>query len=121
VARIPIPLADKYRGKGQVFEIGASVEWPEGFGTQFRFREGFHVPGGATFGMPFQNGLAVVGILAGQFYVPSPARVQVQLPDVAVEVLPDGLEPELELLWELGGPLIGVADNGEYDPLSSST
>jgi hypothetical protein len=114
VARVPLPLEPKLQGARQSFEVGASVEWPEGRGYQVRFRSGGHVPGDVEFRSPFQTGLSVAAALTGHIHLPSPAQFTLQLPHDVCQELPPSAVRECRILWKLG-------DADDFDPLAGSS
>jgi hypothetical protein len=109
VARVPLPLEEKFQGQQHTFDVGTSVEWPHGPGNQVRHREGYRVPGNAKFGSRFQTGLSIAAALTGQVYLSKPASVKILLPRNVPTELPAGLQPELSVIWQLGDEIPGEA------------
>lgn len=103
-ARLAIPVPEKLQGKRQSFEVGASVEYPEGKGRQLRFRDGLLVRGNSSFGNAFGTALTVAGAATGMLVISSPATATIDLPTDVAEELENNLEPEIETLWQLGDP-----------------
>ncbi len=103
-ARLAIPVPEKLQGKRQSFEVGASVEYPEGKGRQLRFRDGVFLRANSNFGNAFHTALTVAGAATGMLVLSSPATAKIDLPSDVAEVLEDNLEPEIETLWQLGDP-----------------
>jgi hypothetical protein len=102
MARIPFPLAEKYQGKIQVFEVGASVEYPDGKGERLRFCDGIFIRSNAKFGKGFSTALALAGAVSGNIVLTTPATTDVPLPTGVAEELPEGIEPEIATKWRLG-------------------
>ena len=104
VASIAIPLPKKLQGKRQAFEVGASVDYPQGKGRRLRFRDGIFLRTNANFGNRFGTALTVAGAATGQIVLSNPATTAVELPvDVAEDVSQD-LKPEIKTLWKLDDP-----------------
>lgn len=105
MARVAVPLPVDLQGRNQSFEVGASVEYPEGKGRQLRFRDGITLRTNSNFGSAFTKGLMVAGALTGQIVYESPATVSLPLPkDVAEEIAIQDKLPSMETLWKLGDP-----------------
>jgi hypothetical protein len=85
IAKIPLAVPAQLRGKWQPFEVGASVEFPQGAGKLLRFRDGVALRSNSQFGNPFGTTLTVVGALTGQIVLASPATIKLQLPNNVVE------------------------------------
>jgi hypothetical protein len=101
-ARMAIPIPANLQGKRQSFEVGASVEYPEGKGRRLRFHDGISLRANSNFGNAFHTALTVAGAATGMLVLSRPAKVTIDLPvGVAVEI-PDGMEPEIKTLWHLG-------------------
>jgi len=105
-ARMPIPIPAKFQGKRQSFEVGASVNYPEGRGNRIRFRDGFSVRANSTFEDSLGTLLTVASVTAGHVYLKSPATQVIQLPTEVTEEIPEDLKPEVMILWQLGDPQI---------------
>ena len=104
VARVAIPVPANLQGKRQSFEVGASVEYPQGKGKTLRFHDGIVFRTNSSFGDAFGTGLAVAAALTGQIFIPKPETVQLELPSSVAEEIPDGLCPTITTLWRLGDP-----------------
>jgi hypothetical protein len=100
VASLPISLPLQLQGKRQSFEVGASVEYPEGKGRRLRYRDGQFLRTNTNFGNAFATALTVAGALGGQIVLSSPATVTLQLPNTAVEQAPEEAAPQLQTLWK---------------------
>ncbi len=101
VARVPRGLL----GRRQRFEVGASVEFPDGRGRRVRFRGGAALRANSRFGNAFVSTLTVAGALAGHVVYTSPSVVEVGLPNEAVEDTAElGIGVAVETLWRLGDP-----------------
>jgi hypothetical protein len=104
VARIAVPIPANLQGKRQSFEVGASVDYPQGKGRRLRFRDGIVLRANANFGNAFGTALTVAGALTGQIVISTPATTTLELPAAVAEDVPDGLGPKISTLWKLGDP-----------------
>ena len=102
VARIAIPLPEKLQGRRQSFEVGASVEYPDGKGRRLRFADGIILRANSNFGNAFDTALTVAGALSGQIVYSSPATATIDLPKGVAEDVTESLEPEIDTVWKLG-------------------
>jgi len=110
VAKIPIPLPEKVRGKQQSFDVGASVNYPNGKGRRLRFKDGLTIRTNSNFGDTFGTALTVAGALTGQIVLSSPANVKLKLPENGAANLPDDVEPSIVTVWKLGDPPLNAED-----------
>lgn len=101
-ARLAIPIAEKLQGKRQSFEVGASVDYPDGKGKQLRFFDGIFIRTNSNFGDTFSTALTIAAAATGSLYLSSPATAKVNLPTDVAEEIPADLEPEIKTLWQLG-------------------
>ena len=104
VARIAIPVPEKLQGKRQSFEVGASVNYPDGKGQRLRFRDGVFIRSNTNFGTSFGTALTIAGAATGSIVLSKPATATVELPVGVTEEIPDNLEPEIKTLWKMGDP-----------------
>ena len=104
VATLPIPLQRNVQGKLQAFEVGASVEYPQGKGRRLRYRDGVFLRRNSYFDDPVGRAITLAGFLTGHVMLSSPATATVQLPTGASEDLPGGSEPRTTTIWKLGDP-----------------
>lgn len=110
VASIAIPLPKKLQGKRQSFEVGASVDYPQGKGNRLRFRDGIFLRGNSKFGDKFGTALTLAGAATGQIVLSKPATATVAFPADVAEDIPDDLEAQVRTLWKLGdAPLKDIA------------
>lgn len=106
VATVCLPLPHESQGKKQKFEVGASVDYPEGRGRMLRFRDGLALRGDSDFGDAFGTAVSVAGALVGTFVLSSPATITLRLPTGVAEELPAHGASQIKTLWQLGdGPL----------------
>lgn len=103
-AMIPVPLSRKFQGRRQKFEVGASVDYPQGKGQRLRFADGIFLRPDENFSSEFTKALTVAGALTGQFVMNRPATVRLVLPIGVAEELPEDVGPEVKTLWRLGDP-----------------
>jgi hypothetical protein len=102
VARVAVPIPAELQGRKQSFEVGASIDFPDGRGRTLRFRDGIVLRANSNFGNVFGTTLTVVGALTGTIVYQSPATVTLELPSgVAETVRPEG-RTEIQTLWKLG-------------------
>jgi len=104
VARMPVPIAAAMQGKRQTFEVGASVDYPQGKGRALRFRDGIVIRANSNFGNAFGTALTVVGALGGTLVLSKPATLSIDLPVGVAEDTPEDLKPEIQTLWKIGDP-----------------
>ncbi|MDB5335301.1 MAG: GTP-binding protein LepA [Planctomycetaceae bacterium] len=104
VATLPIPLPREIQGKPQSFEVGASVNYPQGKGKRLRFRDGVFLRTNTNFGNSFGTALKVAGALGGAIVLSSPATATVLLPTDVAEELPSNSESNTTQIWKLGDP-----------------
>lgn len=104
VARVAVPIPEKLQGKRVSFEVGASVDYPNGKGPRLRFRDGTFLRTNSRFGDAFGTGLSIAGIVAGGIYLVEPAKAVLNLPIGVAEDVPGESTPEIVTLWKLGDP-----------------
>jgi hypothetical protein len=105
IARFPIAIPANLQGKKQSFEVGASVDQPQGKGHTLRFREGIILRANTKFGNVFGTGLTIAyAITGGGIYLSRPATVVIELPTGVAEEAPGDLRPDIRTLWKLGDP-----------------
>jgi hypothetical protein len=105
-ARLAIPIEEKLQGKRQAFEVGASVDYPNGKGQRLRFCDGLVIRANSNFGNSFYTALIVAGAATGTIVLTRPAKVTLDLPMGVAEQIPDNLAPEIKTLWRLGDPAL---------------
>jgi hypothetical protein len=108
VARIAVPLPAKLQGRRQAFEIGASVEYPDGKGRRLRFGDGIILRANADFGDAFGKALRVAGALTGHIVHLGPATATINLPQGVAEDVTESTTPEIETMWRLGDPPLSL-------------
>jgi hypothetical protein len=113
VARVAVPLPATLQGRRQSFEVGASVEYPEGKGRRLRFGDGVTLRANSNFSKAFATGLMVAGALTGHIVYESPATVALDLPGGVAEDITDQMSPaSVDTLWKLGNPPLSEAERG---------
>jgi len=105
-ARIPIPLAENLQGKRQSFEVGASVQYPDGKGRRIRFHDGVFLRSNSNFGNSFGTALTIAGAATGSIVLSQPATTTFDLPTGVADHLPITVAPEMRILWQLGEPAL---------------
>ena len=104
IAKLAIPLPQKLQGKRQAFEVGASVDYPQGKGKRLRFHDGIVLRHNADFGNKFGTALTIAGAMGGAIVFSKPAKATIKFPIGVAEDISEGLEPEILTLWKLGDP-----------------
>lgn len=103
VAEVAMPVPEKYQGKAQRFEVGASVTYPNGKGEMLRYRDGIVIRGDATFNNAFGAALSAAALAGGSIVLSSPASVNFTLPaGVSSDLNDRHMVARLETLWRLG-------------------
>lgn len=101
---VPVSIPRELQGKKQSFEVGASVEYPEGRGRMLRFRDGISLRTNTEFGKGFETAVTLVGALGGTIIWTRPAKVTVLLPGGTAEEIPESAFPIFTTRWALGDP-----------------
>lgn len=104
IINVPISVPTAAQGKQVTFQVGASVDYPEGRGCTLRFKEGIGIRSNSDFRNAFGTTLTVLGAMGGAIVLSSPASVTILLPNEVSENVNE--EPSTEILWELGDPLL---------------
>lgn len=91
-AQTPVPVPQSIQGKRHTFEIGASVEYPEGKGRMLRFRDGAVIRTNTNFGSD----------LTGHFTPAKPVTVTIDFPTNVIDELSEDQVPEVNSMWQLG-------------------
>jgi hypothetical protein len=100
--RLPFPVPADLQGKAQSFEIGASVQYPEGRGKRLRFHDGVFLRANAKFGNTFGTAVLLAGAATGTIILSKPAIVKLQLPVNVADEIPFPDAPQVAVLWQLG-------------------
>jgi hypothetical protein len=101
VARLPIPVPVAHQGEWEHWNVGAGIEFPNGKGGLLRFGHGLQVgrvdalSDGAQ---AMQLAATVASILVLSPSISVPAQTRHFMPEDVLAELPDGLEPEIEVL-----------------------
>lgn len=104
VATLPIALPQDVQGKAQSFEVGASVEYPDGKGKRLRYRDGIFLRTNTNFGSAFGAAVKVLGAMSGHIVLSKPASVTISLPNEVAAALPADAVSDIKTLWKLGDP-----------------
>lgn len=105
VSTVVLPVPKSRQGTRQKFEIGASVNYPDGRGRLLRFRDGMTIRSNAEFGDAFSASVAAVGVLSGALVIPGrPPSIVLDLPSAVAEepVAPNEIVTKTH--WQLGDP-----------------
>ena len=102
--RIPIPIPVELQGKRQSFEIGASVQYPEGKGRRIRFHDGTFLRANTNFGDSFGTALMVAGAATGTVVLSRPATATIEMPQGVAEDIGEfnATDVQQKTLWKLG-------------------
>ena len=103
-ARLPIAVPPALAGKVRKFEVGATVERPDGRGRLVRYQDGLHLKTNADF-KDRAGCLFTVASLAGGWLIwRRPATAELALPAGVRDDLPPGHAPAVEILWDEWDP-----------------
>jgi hypothetical protein len=116
VVSIPVPLPRNVQGRRQAFDVGASVDYPEGRGRRLRFRDGIFLRANSQFRDSFRTGVTLLGTLAGGVVLSSPAKITLDLPTDVAEETPADAEPQRQVLWKPGDSPLGAHDGKRDAP-----
>jgi hypothetical protein len=109
VTRIPLPIPQALQGAAQTFEVGATVEYPDGKGRRLRFFDGVFLRPNDGFGDSFHTALTIVGAATGTIVLSRPASVRITLPTGVAQQVPPESSPIHETLWRLRDPPLVLA------------
>jgi len=104
VARLPIAVPTDKQGYIHHWNVGAGVDFPAGKGGLLRFRRGLMVGRVDTITPAAQGAQAVVAIASLLILSPTisvPAQTALPMPIDVLAKVPDGLEPEIEVLKDM--------------------
>lgn len=112
LARLAIPVPSEFQGKKIAFEVGATVNYPQGKGRRLRFGDGTTLRANADFHDAFRLALTIGCIITGRiFHIPGPPTTEIMLPTGVADEIDERLEPECKTLWRLGdAPLTPAPD-----------
>ncbi|MCA9072897.1 MAG: hypothetical protein KDA84_28435 [Planctomycetaceae bacterium] len=110
VARIPIALAEKWQGKREKVQVGASVRYPEGKGHVVRFRDGVFVRANMDFRNSSAQNSMLGNIIADLYFallgMPS-VTTTIDFPTGVATEIPEHLSSQIEIFWQQGDPPFG--------------
>ena len=102
VATLPLPIPLKLQGTRQTFQVGATVEYPDGRGRTLRYGSNdITVRSNADFSNPFHGKLAIAAALGGSILIGRPPLIAFVLPNNVAEHLPSA-GASCQVLWQLG-------------------
>lgn len=104
VARVAFAFPSELQGKCQAFEVGATVRYPDGQGQQIRFHEGVLLRSNSDFVNVFHGVLAICAAVLGMFILIRPTTIKLMLPQGVNHDIPELVEPEVIIMWQLGDP-----------------
>lgn len=104
IVSAPIAIPKEVQGKRESFELGVSVDYPNGRGKRVRFREGLVVHRDSTFRNSVGTTITVLNALIGQIEWRSPDRLTLALPNDVTEELPPSAITTSRTLWRDGDP-----------------
>ncbi len=102
LATMPIPVPKRYQGTPQTFDIGASVEYPEGQGNRVRFRDGLYIRTNDKFEGTQSPLLSIGGLFLGMVLYMKSATCHFSLPTNVHDELTGVVQPSLQMIWKLG-------------------
>lgn len=102
VTSLPQPVSRELQGKRQGFEVGASVEYPEGRGQQLRFANGVAIRENTEFVDTVGDLMTTAGLLTGTLILHKGARIKFALPVGVREEIEERPQPTVKTLWRLG-------------------
>lgn len=102
VLRVQVGVPQEFQGKIIKYDIGVSVEYPEGKGQQLRFRDGICIRANTNFVNHLGTALTVAGALTGQLVLFKPVITQLQMPANVAEYLNTFSPSEHQLYWQFG-------------------
>lgn len=109
VSTVMLPVPKPLQGSRQKFEVGASVDYPDGRGSMLRFRDGSVIRTDSEFGDAFSTSLATVAVFTGALVIPGrPPNVSLDLPSAVAEETLSNSEVVTKTLWQLGDPPLNV-------------
>lgn len=102
--RAPLPIPTSLQGKRVVFEVGASVDYPDGKGQRLIFHDGTQLHADHNFGDRSRKLLFWPALIL-TLSVLGPESVKLRLPRyVADELAHDDVPGELAIFWQSGDP-----------------
>lgn len=104
IARMAVPIPRHLQGMDHSFEVGASVQYPEGKGKRLLFHDGLFLRANADFGNRLATVLTIGAAMGGAFFLHRPAKITLQIPASVAEDLAGDCAPEVRILWTLGDP-----------------
>ena len=104
VASLPVPISTKYHGKALTFEVGASVEYPEGKGETLWYQDGIVVRTNTKFSGTPSAATRVALLFTGTWISPSATTATLLIPEDVAVTAPRHIDPTIEILWLPGDP-----------------
>jgi hypothetical protein len=102
VHRMAVGVPTAIQGRKVKFEVGASVDFPQGRGSMLRFRDGIVLRSDAVFRDQFTRSVTIAGALGGAIVISRPAGIEVQVPMNVPASIPGDIEAHVSILWRPG-------------------
>ncbi len=107
VVEVPAPVAPLLAGQMGVWQVGASVDYPQGRGETLRFRDGMVIRTNTRFKSLFGDVVLLGGLLMGEISILTNATVRARFP-VDLSHQPAQFPPaSMRVMWKLGDPPLG--------------
>ena len=95
--KIAVPV--QLQGKAVSFDVGATVEFPDGKGKRLRFNDGVFLRTNARHKDGVQTTLMIAGLATGRIVYFSPATTKILLPSNVLDLPQDPLDIMQEIHW----------------------
>jgi hypothetical protein len=96
------------QNKSQIFDVGATAEYPNGKGRRVRFRDGRFLRADTSKGRSVNRSIrfALAAGASPWYFLYRPPRVKLRLPSGTAEQLPAPSAIQTKTLWKPGDPPI---------------
>ena len=98
LVRVPMAVPRALQGRNQVLEVAAAVQYPQGAGRLLRFKNGLRVGKANASGLG-SAGLTIGLLAVGVISINRPATAAVPLSAGVADLLPPGLQSDIQILW----------------------
>lgn len=109
---MPLVVPSTIQGKLQAFQVGATVEYPEGRGRMLRFGSAAatSMRTNADFRAPFNRRLTIAAALGGMIFISRPPLFKIAVPSGVPEFPREPVATDSKVFWQLGeGPELSQA------------